>query len=240
MSSPLFPAYGSVPPASPTQVWQRTLRQLAWLAALALSFLWLEYFTPLDDRLSSLFYDPVLRAFPLENNVWLEWLNHRLFKYAVTATALWLLASGLRRRETRRWLTGLAMAVGTTTVSVLKATSAHSCPWEIQGYGGSAEHFRTFSLIPANPGPGHCFPGGHASAGFALMALYFYWQYSHPQRARLALWGGMAAGMLSGMGQVVRGAHFLSHNLWSGWVVALVCVLLFAGFDAWQSRKPAR
>jgi membrane-associated PAP2 superfamily phosphatase len=42
------------------------------------------------------------------------------------------------------------------------------------------------------------------------------------------------------MGQVVRGAHFLSHNLWSGWVVALVCVLLFAGFDAWQSRKPAR
>lgn len=240
MSSPFLTTSGSAPLYSPTQVWQRTLRQLTWLAALALAFLGLEYYTPLDDRLSSLFYDPALRAFPLENSVWLEWLNHRLFKYAVTVTALWLLASGLRRRETRRWLTGLAMALGTTTVSILKSRSPHSCPWEIQGFGGTATHFPTFGLVPLNAGPGHCFPGGHASAGFALMALYFYWQDSHPQRARLALWGGIAAGMITGMGQVVRGAHFLSHNLWSGWVVALVCVVLFAAFDSWQARQQPR
>ncbi|MNW19852.1 hypothetical protein D3C71_2200080 [compost metagenome] len=43
-----------------------------------------------------------------------------------------------------------------------------------------------------------------------------------------------------GLGQMARGAHFLSHNLWSGWVVWLVAVLLFAAFDLGRAASTAK
>ena len=220
-----------------SRVLRRTAWQLASAAALAVLFLVLEYDTRLDDAVTRLFYSDALQAFPLQNSVWLDWLNHRLAKYAVAVSVLWLLYSSLRRRDSRRAFTAGMMMLATAAVSSLKARSAHSCPWDMAAYGGSAEHFPTLAVTPLNAGPGHCFPGGHASAGFALMALYFYWQTSHPGRARMALWGGVLAGMLMGLGQVARGAHFLSHNLWSGWVVWLVCVLGFALFDYRAARR---
>ncbi len=220
---------------------QRVIRRTAWQLAsavgLAVVFLVLEYDTRLDDAITRLFYSDALQAFPLQNSAWLDWLNHRLAKYAIAASVLWLLYSSLRRRDSRRAFTAGMMMLATAAVSSLKARSTHSCPWDMAAYGGSAEHFPTLAATPLNAGPGHCFPGGHASAGFALMALYFYWQPSHPGRARMALWGGVLAGMLMGMGQVARGAHFLSHNLWSGWVVWLVCVLGFALFDYRAARR---
>lgn len=218
-------------------VLRRVAIQLAGLTLLALLFLVLEYDTPLDGSFTRLFYSDALQAFPLQNSTWLDWLNHRLAKYAVAASVLWLLYSSLRRRDSRRAFTAGMMMLATAAVSSLKARSAHSCPWDMAAYGGSAEHFPTLAATPLNAGPGHCFPGGHASAGFALMALYFYWQPSHPGRACMALWGGVLAGMLMGLGQVARGAHFLSHNLWSGWVVWLVCVLGFAVFDYRAARR---
>lgn len=225
-------------PVSPaSRVLRRAGWQLAVATGLAVLFLVLEYDTALDDNVSRLFYSPSLHGFPLRDSVWLEWLNHRLGKYTVTAAGLWLLASGLYRRDSRRTFTAGMMMLATAAVSLLKARSAHSCPWDIAAYGGSADHFPTLAAIPLNAGPGHCFPGGHASAGFALMALYFYWQPLHPARARMALWGGVLAGMLMGLGQIARGAHFLSHNLWSGWVVWLVCVAGFALFDYRAARR---
>lgn len=225
-------------PASPaSRVMRRTGWQLGSAAGLAVLFLVLEYDTPLDDWVSSLFYSPSLHRFPLQDSLWLEWLNHRLAKYIVTGVGVWLMASGLRHRQVRRMFTGIMMMLAAAAVSALKARSAHSCPWDMTSYGGSAEHFRTLAAVPLNAGPGHCFPGGHASAGFALMALYFYWQTSHPDRARMALWAGLLAGTLMGLGQIARGAHFLSHNLWSGWVVWVVCVLGFALFDYRAARR---
>lgn len=225
-------------PASPvSRVLRRTGWQLLLASGLAVLFLVMEYDTRLDDTVTRLFYSPSLQGFPLQDSVWLDWLNHRLAKYGVAACTLWLLASGLMRRESRQVFTSLMMMLGTAAVSTLKARSAHSCPWDMAAYGGNADHFPTLAAIPLNAGPGHCFPGGHASAGFALMALYFYWQPSHPARARMALWGGILAGMLMGLGQIARGAHFLSHNLWSGWVVWLVCVVGFALFDYRAARR---
>ena len=233
----LTPQQGAAALATTFPVLRRAAIQLTGLALLAVLFLLLEYDTTLDDTLTRLFYSPALQGFPLQDSVWLDWLNHRLAKYAVAGCTLWLLYSGLRRRDSRRAYTAGMMMLASAAVSTLKARSAHSCPWDMAAYGGSAEHFPTLAVTPLNAGPGHCFPGGHASAGFALMALYFYWQPSHPARARMALWGGVLAGMLMGLGQVARGAHFLSHNLWSGWVVWLVCVLGFAVFDYRAARR---
>lgn len=211
--------------------WRFYSGQLLWLALSGAVFWWLEQGSGLDMWLAQAFFDPVSHRFPLKDNLLLEWLNHRLLKYALIAACGWLAVRAVRGRDERLGCALLAMLLAVLAVSWLKAHSLHSCPWDLQPFGGSAERFDLFAPVAANPGPGHCFPGGHASSGFALMVLFFHaWP-----RSRRQAWGwlasGIVLGLLMGLGQMARGAHFLSHNLWSAWVVWLVSVLLFAAFD---------
>jgi len=77
---------------------------------------------------------------------------------------------------------------------------------------------------------GHCFPGGHASTGFAFMTGYFVYRLSNPKRAYFFLFSGFILGFAMGWAQMMRGAHFLSHNLWTAWVVWLVNVIIYGIF----------
>lgn len=215
-------------------------RQLLWLLLLGTVLWWLEAATRLDITLAQWFFDPLSQRFPLQHSLWLEWLNHRLPKYALIATSGWLALRAVRRREARLGYAVLVMWLATLAVSLLKAHSAHSCPWDLQAFGGSGEWFALFGAVAANPGPGQCFPGGHASGGFALLALFSYWRPHAPRRARQAAVTALVLGLLMGLGQMARGAHFLSHNLWSGWVVWLVAVLLFAAFDLGRAAPTAK
>src|SRR5204862_495407 len=92
-------------------------------------------------------------------------------------------------------------------------------------------------------GPGHCFPDGHASSGFAFLGGFFAFRRETPRLARCWLAAAMAAGLVLGIGQQLRGAHFMSHTLWSGWlcwVVALLATLVIAGLllaiGVWRIR----
>lgn len=51
--------------------------------------------------------------------------------------------------------------------------SAHSCPWEVTQYFGKARSYPLFDAAPAFLGASCCFPGGYASSGFAVIALFF-------------------------------------------------------------------
>jgi membrane-associated PAP2 superfamily phosphatase len=81
-------------------------------------------------------------------------------------------------------------------------------------------------------GSGGCFPAGHASTGFAFLGGYFAYRGSEPGRARAWLVGGLTAGLVLGLTQQMRGAHFMSHTLWSGWV----CWCVAWGIDAVARR----
>jgi membrane-associated PAP2 superfamily phosphatase len=74
---------------------------------------------------------------------------------------------------------------------------------------------------------GQCMPAGHASAGLWLVALAVFWL---PERPRLA--GAVGAAMLAlgfamGWVQQLRGAHFLSHTLWSMWIACAIVTVLW-------------
>ena len=113
-------------------------------------------------------------------------------------------------------------------MSLLKAGNPRHCPYDLAEYGGYAVHIGPFEPAPPGQEPGHCFPGGHASAGFSLLAFYFAGLALGNRRlARAGLWGGMAAGLAFGMARVAQGAHFLSHNLWSALVCWLVILALY-------------
>lgn len=137
----------------------------------------------------------------------------------------WLMVLGgalLAARRDARWqrpLRYLAAAVllSVSLVALAKHTLVSDCPWDMQAFGGQRA---TLSLIDARPEgapAGHCFPAGHASAGYAWIALYFALAAAGAGAwtRRLGLISALAVGMLFGLTQQVRGAHFLSHDLWT-------------------------
>jgi membrane-associated PAP2 superfamily phosphatase len=209
---------------------------------LALVLIALEFKTDLDRTISRLFLDADVHGFPLRESFWLEVVMHQWAKYvvitagALIATAL-LLSYPLPLWKPRRRLLLfllLSMALGPLSVTLGKAASSRHCPWDIDEFGGSVPYTRLFEPLGPGTSPGHCFPAGHASAGFALMAFYFIayalgWQ----RAARCALVLSTGAGLVLGFGRVLQGAHFTSHVLWAGiscWAVMVALyVALLAG-----------
>ena len=155
---------------------------------------------------------------------WLAWL------LAVSlCIAVWWPVGPLRRIAfERRLQLASTTLLATGVVSLLKAFSPTSCPWDLNAFGGIAHHARHW--LP-DGGPGHCFPAGHACAGFAFIGGWFCFRDAAPDVARAWLAASLAAGFALGGAQQLRGAHFMSHTLWSAWIcwaVALAADGLFA------------
>ena len=132
---------------------------------------------------------------------------------------VWWPVGWLRRID---WGERLQLAVSTLValgvVSSLKSLSATSCPWDLAEFGGVARYASHWALVMVDGGGGRCFPAGHASAGFAFVGGYFALRRRQPRAARLWLAASLAAGLVLGGAQQVRGAHFMSHTLWTGWL----------------------
>lgn len=144
---------------------------------------------------------------------------------ATVVMALW---SMLRPNRTawRRPLFALLLSVVVSTllVSVLKHTTGMDCPWDATIYGGTHPYFTLFQGHPPGIKPSGCFPAGQASAGYAWVALYFYFLRVHPRWRHMGLAFGIVFGAALGVAQQLRGAHYLSHDVWTlavCWFVAL-------------------
>nr|WP_082708475.1 phosphatase PAP2 family protein [Marinobacterium profundum] len=141
------------------------------------------------------------------------------------------------RPSLRHWRPGLSYLISAVLCSVLlvniaKRLTGLDCPWSLQRYGADRIYHSLFSLDPATASGGSCFPAGHASAGYAWVALYFlalhhFSDSSAPSRCyrHLALLPGLGLGLIFGISQQLRGAHFISHDLWTlaiCWFSALI------------------
>ncbi len=139
-------------------------------------------------------------------------------------------AAGLRGPLLYLVLAGL---LGAGMVSLLKSLTNMDCPWSLERYGGLREFVGLFELRPQGMERGVCFPAGHASAGYAWVSLYFFALLLRPAWRWWGLAVGLVAGGVFGVTQQLRGAHFLSHDLWAlatCWVLALGVYLCFRMF----------
>ncbi|MDW3560687.1 phosphoesterase [Enterobacter cloacae] len=211
--------------------------QLLVLIALAVVFTWLSRGETLDKWITGFWYDAATHRFPLQKNPLLDLLNHRLAKYIAIAMAVGALFYGAWKRNARLVTAALLMGLGTLVVGVLKSLSHHSCPWDLVEYGGKAVSYPLFSSAPADSGPGRCFPGGHASSGFMVMGLFFAFWRESPRLAWSFVAFGVVLGLAMGFGQVMRGAHFFSHNLWAGWWVWFSQVAVYGLVSAWFAKE---
>ena len=116
-------------------------------------------------------------------------------------------------------LTALASVIA---VSLVKNTSHTSCPWDLREFGGTARHVSHWAWGVLDGGPGRCFPAGHASAAFAYLGGWFALRRAAPRAAAWWLAAALAAGCVLGLAQQWRGAHYMSHTLWSAWLCAAV------------------
>lgn len=211
--------------------------QLLALALMAVLFTWLSRDETLDRWITGFWYDAATHHFPLQQNHLLDLLNHRLAKYVAIAMAAVALIYGLFRRNMPLVTGALLMGLGTLVVGVLKSASHHSCPWDLLEYGGKAVSYPLFGSTPEGSGPGRCFPGGHSSSGFMVMGLFFAFWRERPRLAWCFVALGAVAGLTMGFGQVMRGAHFFSHNLWAGWWVWFSQVVAYGLVSAWFAKK---
>lgn len=120
----------------------------------------------------------------------------------------------------------LTVLVSVAVVSSLKQASHTSCPWDLRIFGGVARYVSHWDWGVPDGGPGGCFPAGHASSAFACLGGYFVFRRASPHTARVWLVVVLALGLVLGIGQQLRGAHYMSHTLWTAWLCWMAALII--------------
>ncbi len=195
---------------------------VAWLLGLCtLTLLWDA--TGLDMAVMQTIGTPL--GFALRDQWLLLHVLHDGLREAMTGfwflLCAWVCWPGLRLPRRERALVLLLTMLSLLAVNLVKNTSLSSCPWDLQAFGGFARWVSHWAWGVADGGPGRCFPGGHASSGFAFIALCLPWLNApagaERRRAIGLRWlaAVVCVGLLAGAVQTLRGAHFPSHTLWT-------------------------
>lgn len=131
-----------------------------------------------------------------------------------------------------------SVALAMLSITALKRLATTSCPWDLAEFGGVAHYVSHWIWGVRDGGPGHCFPAGHASAGFGYVAGWFVLRRAVPRLATGWLLASLVLGCALGLSQQVRGAHYMSHTLWSAWACWVAGLLVEEAVQAWR-RAPA-
>ena len=222
-------------------------RRLGLFTVLALLALLTWDFSGLD--LSVMHWIASPQGFAMRHNWWLEHLLHDRVRHAAVLAYLgvlvmvWLPMGRFRNlRQIQRFEIWAGITLGLVLINVLKRYSQTSCPWDLTEFGGVGTYVSHWNWGLRDGGSGHCFPGGHASSALAFLALCLPWLSSgvsdqRRQGLRLLI-GVLALGVLLGAVQTLRGAHYPSHSLWTGWMCWSIAVVNHMAF-AWLARKRA-
>lgn len=216
------------------------LAQQLFICFLALAaILVLEYYTDIDLWIQDLLYVSESRQWvvnPLlhQKLTWFFYKGPKFFYGAVCFSAVvYLLLSrrvkSLRRHNRSVWVLLLSLVLVPLIVASAKYFTNVYCPYQLNVYNGAYPFVRILEAYPADfvqLKNGRCFPAGHATVGFAFMALYFCFH------DRLLKWCGVAFGLTLGwttaVYQMFRGQHFLSHGLFT--MVASLAVILLVNY----------
>ena len=131
----------------------------------------------------------------------------------------------LRPYQKGLWLIVASLVSAVAVVALGKQFTQVHCPWDVLRYGGKSAYLSPVDALlqsahhyaanPAANSAAACFPAGHASAGYGFIALYFFFLHYNPHRKWMGLSIGLSLGLVYGIDQQLRGAHFLSHDTWT-------------------------
>jgi membrane-associated PAP2 superfamily phosphatase len=215
----------------------------------AILILWIGNATNIDIMLADAAFDKVTHSFPMQHAWLTEKFNHVILKTALSALAAFVVALALWNavRPRHQWsdsrraglrVVALSAMLVPLVISLAKHESVSHCPWDLQRYGGTEPYIRLLEKMPANVSPGHCMPGGHASSALWLISIAAFW-WPHSRRKGIAVGALMlSAGVAVGWMQQLRGAHFLTHTLWSAWIACALVMAIYMTVRKGLARLP--
>lgn len=206
-----------------------------------LLILWIGQYTDLDLLLADAMFDHTLGVFPWQHAWLAERFNHEILKTVLQVLAVMAIVTAIvdavrprpgwtAARRTGVRVLGSAAVLVPSVISLLKRFSDSHCPWDVQRYGGTEPYVRLLELVPSGVPAGHCLPAGHASSALWLVALAVFWLPQRPRMAAVVGAATLAFGFAVGWMQQLRGAHFLTHTLWSMWIAVLIVYCLYQLF----------
>lgn len=158
-----------------------------------------------------------------------KWLSLVMGLVTLVLLILSTLVKRLKNYRTPLLYLFSATLLSTLLVAAIKQLVSMECPWDLIRYGGTQVFIGLFDMRPPAMPASACFPAGHASAGYTWIALYFFFAAIRPQWRWTGLALGLGLGLTFGITQQFRGAHFLSHDLWTVmicWTVSFVLAKL--------------
>lgn len=201
------------------------------------------------------YYDEARRAWVGSKGTWSNTLLHlggarAVRVLGVLIVLLWagsFVKAALQplRRTCTFLLVAMALSVG--LVGLLKQLTNIDCPWDLQEFGGAFPYVTLFGDRPDTLRAAYCFPAAHASSGFALVAFYFLLREYEQRWATWALWAAMLIGTAFGIAQQARGAHLLSHDVFSAFLVWMTSLSVYvftfscnvrSADPVWQTARP--
>jgi membrane-associated PAP2 superfamily phosphatase len=192
--------------------------------------------------------------FALQGGEWAwrsHWVSYDLIHHhgkqliiSIGLVTLSLIIASFFWKKVRYWRMPMSyllssMALVPAAVASFKRISPVDCPWDLSRYGGELPYVRNFDHVFTFTDAGHCFPAGHASGGFILLSMYFA-AVPYARKPAWFLLPGLIVGWTFALGQQSRGAHFISHDLWTlsiCWFGALGMFLLFRP-QRWPVQVP--
>jgi membrane-associated PAP2 superfamily phosphatase len=206
---------------------------VAWVTLVTLGLLLALELTTVDLWLAQFSYDSATRNFPLREHFVTARIAHDAVKFVSGVVFAWILVGvwrplGVLQRLDRpaRIYLLVSAIICLVSVALLKRTSALHCPWGLSMFGGASPYLRLFDMVPPDWIRGACFPAGHALSGFAYIGGFFAFGAAAPRIAWSWLGAVLLVGMFAGISQQLRGAHFLSHTLWTAWLCWTIAAAL--------------
>ncbi len=217
---------------------------LLWMLlplALVPLLIWLE--SRFDLKTSALFFNVSSASFPWREHWFTRGLLHRFGRLPAALVFLGFVVACLYQRRIGHLLrfaqmrfVCVTMLVCVVAVNLIKRSSNSACTWDLIEFGGRFPHLGWFDSLPLAMVPGHCWPGAFSLSGFALFAVYFYlYDLANYKRANVLLVVVLLYANALGFVQVMRGAHGISHQLWTGFFCWYLCLTCY-----WVYSRPAR
>ncbi len=194
-------------------------KEIFVLIFIALGLMFFFHLSGLDEMLSSLFFDPQLRWIYRDHFI-LENILHKGGVWLTITIFLWIIfqcISSYKVKNKEKCVYYLLVLIASITsvllVALLKKYTTFPCPWDVTIFGGGRTLISFTELFSSELPNGHCFPAGHSSGGFCFLSFYFVSLALSGKRDVRKLSVGLGLGLLFGLTQQMRGAHFASHDM---------------------------
>jgi membrane-associated PAP2 superfamily phosphatase len=212
-------------------------KQMIITAILLIAVITLFQFSELDIFVQNFFYNFDTKNWLIDKNEPLL----RLFFYSGIKNLLILFAVLIllsliflrKKRFVQEYKKGLIIVLLSAIfvpliIGSLKAVTNTPCPANITHFDGTYPEHKVFDSYPKDfvqTSKVRCWPAGHASGGFALMALFFL--FKTPKNQKRALVAALIVGWSMGTYKMLLGDHFLSHTIITmlmAWLIILIIV----------------